>query len=169
MAILMPPFAFEYNRIHHGLYVGSRPQPETLLQEHDFEVAVFVAFENQPAPDAYPGVEVLCSPLQEAGWSDEDEASADATAKTIAEHVRNRRNVLVSCMYGRNRSALVAALALHHLYGWSGLACMEWVRRMRKNTLNNHRMNDYLLSRPGTAAQGGVDARKPAPVGLEGE
>ncbi len=167
MAILLPPFSFESTRIHHGLHVGSRPQPETSLQDHDFDVAVFVAFENQPVLDAYPGVEVRCSPLQETGWSEEDEASADTTARAIAEHVRNNKTVLVTCMYGRNRSALVAALALHHLFGWSGLACMEWVRRMRKNTLNNHRMNDYLLSHDGTAAQGGADARRPATAAPE--
>ncbi len=142
MSVIASPFTFDASRVHHRLYLGSRPQPDTNLSHYD--VVVFCAYEHQPpTPLGKIGIHV---PLHEDSFPDEDAKAAHDAARLVAEHVTAGRHVLVTCLYGRNRSALVAALALHELFGWEGLACMEWVRRMRKQTLHNHRMNDFLLS-----------------------
>ncbi len=147
MPILLPPFCFEHNRVHPGLHIGSRPQPNTDLGEEGFDVVVFCAQEHQPSADAYPPLTVLNVPLWEDCFTDEDAQRADEAGLAVARLVKDGKRVIVTCMYGRNRSGLVTGLALHHLLGWWGTACLDRVRRMRANSLHNHRMNTYLLSK----------------------
>ena len=143
------PFQFGASRVHHGLYQGSRPEPlDEIVSVEDYEVVVFCAYEHRDIEPAKKlGIEALSCPLIEDSFPPHDAEMANETAKLVAARVAEGKKVLVSCMFGRNRSGLGTALALHHLFGWPGTFCLDWVRRMRKGSLMNHRMNEYLLSK----------------------
>ena len=103
---------------------GSAPPPGTRVP---FDVIVLAAQEYQDAE--LPGYEVLRVPLDDSGPppSLADRARIRATARQIADRVRAGRRVLVTCWQGRNRSGVLAGLALVEL----GLPRERAIRRIR--------------------------------------
>jgi protein-tyrosine phosphatase len=98
-----------------------------------FDVIVLSAMEYQPN---LPGYEVMHVPLDDGPPpSMETRQRIRAAARQIAEHVRAGRRVLVTCWQGRNRSGVLAGLALVEL----GLPRQRAVRRIRdyRNGLTN--------------------------------
>jgi protein-tyrosine phosphatase len=112
-----------------GLFVGSKPSPG---RHDDFDVVVLAAMEYQPPGHLFPGVEVIHVPLDDApGRRMREDEIVDATnvASRVARRLRAGRKVLVTCQMGWNRSALIAALAMHDVYG---IGADEIVARMRR-------------------------------------
>jgi protein-tyrosine phosphatase len=111
---------------------GSVPPPRVRLP---FDVVVLSAVEHQDVD--LPGYDVVRVPLDDSGPppSPADRALIRATAKQIAAHVRAGRRVLVTCHQGRNRSGVLAGLALVEL----GLPRDRAVGRIRRyrNGLTN--------------------------------
>lgn len=107
---------------------------------------VLCAAEWQPPERAFPGVGVLRCKLDDSGVpaTEKEVCDARAAGKIVAYLVGEGRRVVVTCAQGRNRSGLVAALAVHHLHGLDGLACREWVRRRRGDVLLNPYFNAVL-------------------------
>jgi hypothetical protein len=101
------------SKVARNLYVGSAPQPGT----KGFDVIVLCADEYQPSAGHYLSSRELAVPVQ--------------AARRVARHLQAGRTVLVTCRMGRNRSAFVAALALHLASGRSGRRCVEQVRKHR--------------------------------------
>lgn len=66
------------------------------------------------------------------------------------EMMRTSRVVVVHCLAGRNRSALVAGLALQWQYNWTGEETLGWLRRCRPNSIHNPHFEAFLrgLGRP---------------------
>lgn len=151
MTVLASPYDFDAWQIHEGLWQGSRPQPDSDISAYD--VVVYCAAEHQPVGqlprDGRP-VFAMFVPLREDCFLADDAEWADVHARITADVLRQGSRVLVTCMYGRNRSGLVVTLTLHHLLGWSGLRCLEHVRSKKKDALMCRPMNDYLLSKDGT-------------------
>lgn len=122
-----------------GLFVGSKPAPG----RHDgIDVIVLAAMEYQPPAELFPGVEVLYAPLDDApGRSMREDEIADATraGMRVARRLRAGRRVLVTCAMGLNRSALIAAIAMHETYG---MGADEIIARLR------HARGMWSLSNP---------------------
>ena len=60
------------------------------------------------------------------------------------------RLTVVHCLAGRNRSALVAGLALQYQNNWTGQETLDWMRRCRPNSIHNEHFEVFLrgLGRP---------------------
>lgn len=118
------------SRIVEGLYVGSAPPPGDYRAR--FEVIVFASDEYQPDEGMFPGVRVRKCPFDDTRRpTEQDLATAWAAAEAVARDMRRGRRVLVTCLMGRNRSALVAALALHLVTGERGVEIVRIVRERR--------------------------------------
>lgn len=91
-----------------------------------FDVIVLSAMEYQPAMP--PGYVVLRVPLDDGPPPDHvTRMRIRRAAREIADHVSLGRRVLVTCWQGRNRSGVLAGLALTML----GMSPHEAVRRIR--------------------------------------
>jgi len=136
----------DVNKIWEGLFQGAMPPVGYALKRHGFDVLVLAAACHQDA-EAYKDIVVICAP----GEDDEDPQRLESTLTTwqeaaldVAQHVREGRKVLVTCMAGLNRSGFITALALHHLTGWSGEVCVEHIRKRRKMALCNKTFAKYI-------------------------
>lgn len=112
-----------------GLFVGSKPAPG---HHPDVDVIVLAAQEYQPAADLFPGVEVLYAPLDDdptRPMREDEIALATKTGSRVARRMRAGRRVLSTCAMGLNRSALIAAIAMHDVFGMSA---DEIIRRLRR-------------------------------------
>jgi protein-tyrosine phosphatase len=90
--------------IAKGLYIGSVPR-----SCGSFDAVVLAAKEYQKLGLLCP---VILAPLDDSVPSREEIKIALAAAHKVNSLRRNGKRVLVTCAQGRNRSALVAALAL---------------------------------------------------------
>jgi len=114
-----------------GLFVGSKP---TLGRHACVDTIVLAAMEYQPPADLFPGAEVIHAPLDDAPsrlMSDDEIAIATKAAERVARRLRAGRRVLCTCQMGLNRSALIAALAMHDVYGMSADEIVTRLRRAR--------------------------------------
>jgi len=120
----------------------------TLVAFSDLDRAVVLA------PDVgvlivSPPAKVL--PLDDSGDVQRDMAhlaEASAAADRVAAHLAAGRRVGVFCRAGRNRSGLVAALAIRRLTGWTGAQAMQRVKQLRPFALTNEHFARYLASLP---------------------
>ena len=120
----------EVSEVAPGLYVGSKPAHG----RHPYDVIVLAAEEYQPHAARFPGAHVIHVPLDDAPWRQmrpDEIADAVRTGAAVAQHLRAVRRVLVSCAMGLNRSALVAALAMHDVHGMGADEIVARIRRAR--------------------------------------
>lgn len=114
-----------------GLFVGSKPSPG----RHDgIDVIVLAAMEYQPPAEQFPGTEVIHVPLDDAPnrpLREDEIVAATRTASRVARRLRAGCRVLVTCALGRNRSGLIAALALHEVHGMRADEIIARLRRAR--------------------------------------
>lgn len=135
-----------------GLYVGSAPPPGTYSDR--FDVIVLTAEEYQPMRSMFPDVRVRRFPFDDAQRPAlHDLAMAWTAAQSVAGDLIRQRRVLVTCAMGRNRSALVAALAVHLVTGDSGADALRLVREKRVDdvgvrALSNQSFQRFLRSIP---------------------
>lgn len=111
-----------------GLFVGSKPPPG---RHEGIDVIVLGAMEYQPSAELFPGAEVIHVPLDDdpSRLMREDEiAAAMKVGSRVARRLRAGRRVLVTCAMGLNRSALIAAIAMHEVYG---MKADEIIKRLR--------------------------------------
>lgn len=105
-----------------------------------FDVIVFSAMEYQPD---FPGYIVMHVPLDDGPPpSGATRRRIRSAAREIAEHIRAGRRVLCTCWQGRNRSGVLAGLALVEL----GLPAHRAVRRIRnyRNGLTNRYFREMV-------------------------
>ena len=135
-----------------GLWVGAAPPPGDYSR--DWDVIVFTAEEYQPKAALFPKVRVLHYPYDDSNPpSQRDMDTAWTAAEEVAGHLRERRRVLVTCRMGRNRSALVAALALYIVSPANGADVCALVREKRvdqtgTNALANRSFRELLRALP---------------------
>jgi len=114
-----------------NLYVGSRPPPGSYPQ---YDAIVLAASEYQPPAHLFPGTEVIHAPYEDAPgriMHVDEIVTATRTAARVASLLRSGRRVLVTCYMGLNRSALIAALAMHDVYGMNADEIIKRLRRAR--------------------------------------
>lgn len=114
-----------------GLWQGSAPAHGQDVKDAGFDVLVLCASGHQPSAEEFPGVRVVRAPFDDHALNLSESETAWFAARQVASALKKRRKVLVTCVAGINRSALVAALAIHERLGYSGKACMELVRGKR--------------------------------------
>jgi len=130
----------DYNAIiDKSLYQGSAPfgEPDALSRDHGFDVVVLCATENTDRGQ-YTDIEVIEAIGEDVNDWPVNETSVERwndAARTVAQRVKEGKRVLVTCMAGLNRSGFVTALALHHIYGWSGDECIKHVQSRRDDAL----------------------------------
>jgi protein-tyrosine phosphatase len=111
---------------------GSAPPPGMPLP---FDVVVLAAQEYQPE---LPGFHVLRVPLDDGPPPDKlTRARIRHAAREIADRVRLGQRVLVTCWQGRNRSGVLAGLALREL-GLPGQRAAGRIQRLRNGLTNPH-------------------------------
>ncbi len=111
-----------------GLSVGGRPP---IGRHPGIDVIVLAALEYQPPAELFPGAEVIHAPLDDdpsRPMREEEIADATRAGSRVARRLRAGRHVLCTCQMGLNRSSLVAALAMHEIYG---MGADEIVSRLR--------------------------------------
>lgn len=114
-----------------GLFVGSKPSPG---RQAGVDTIVLAAMEYQPPAHLFPGSEVIHAPLDDAPgrrMREDEIALATKAAEHVARRLRAGRRVLSTCQLGLNRSSLVAALALHDVYGMNADAIIKRLRGAR--------------------------------------
>lgn len=72
-----------------------------------------------------------------------------ATARWVTQLLGDGQRVLVHCLAGRNRSCLVAALALRERYGVNGATAAYRVQEARPSALSNPVHLAWLRALPG--------------------
>jgi protein-tyrosine phosphatase len=106
-----------------------------------FDVIVLAAMEYQPD---LPGHEVWHVPLDDGPPpSQAERAWIRAAARGVAQRVRAGQRVLVTCWQGRNRSGVIAGLALTDL-GVPGPQAAQLIRRTR-NGLTNPYFHEMVI------------------------
>ncbi|QNN54348.1 protein-tyrosine phosphatase family protein [Nocardioides mesophilus] len=107
-------------------------------------------------PDAYPpaeqidGLAYLKCPLVD-GETVPDPALTTGLARLVADLVRDGRQALVHCTFGRNRSGLVTALVVRELLGLTGAEALRYVQDRRDRAANNEQFAQWLRSLPAPA------------------
>ena len=120
----------DYHYLLPNLAQGSAPPPFISIP---FDVVVLSAMEYQPP---MPGYTVMNVPLDDGPPPDKPtRMRIRRAAREIADHVRWGRRVLVTCWQGRNRSGVLAGLAMVDL-GVPPLHAVHRIRRLRNGLTN---------------------------------
>lgn len=104
------------------------------------------AEENQHE-ELYPGVQVILAPGEDDSRPERMKRylpAWKAAAEQVAQHVKDGKSVLVTCMAGLNRSGMVTAMALYLLTGWSGSYVVNHVQACREMALCNDTFAGWL-------------------------
>lgn len=111
---------------------GSAPPENASLP---FDVIVLAATEYQHP--SLPGYEVILAPLTDHGPppTSTERAIIYETAQLVARRIRSGKSVLVTCWQGRNRSGVIAGLALVELGMPPGMVVQQ-IRRLRDGLKN---------------------------------
>jgi protein-tyrosine phosphatase len=111
---------------------GSAPPP---VPGMPFDVIVLSAMEYQPN---LPGYRVLHVPLDDGPPPDKPtRMRIRRAAREIADRVRQGQRVLVTCWQGRNRSGVLAGLAMVDL-GVPPDQAVRRIQRLRDGLTNDH-------------------------------
>lgn len=126
-----------YSHISGGsLWQGDRVDVYGLIDQPDPKIDVICLMAREIQPDGFPdNFEIV-----RQGINDRDDLSsaeyksilgkADKVSDTLADHIRDGRQVLSSCAAGLNRSGLVSAMTLMKL---ANMQPAEAVYTVRKN------------------------------------
>jgi len=119
----------DLDRVAHNLFVGKAP-PCGGLVGWPLDTVVLTAMEYQPPSSCFPGMEVLRANLDDSGAPilEREVREALTVGAKVSRRLRRGKAVLVTCAQGRNRSGMVAAIALI----MAGADANEAITRIRK-------------------------------------
>lgn len=124
------------------LWIGAKPPFDSPLAQVD--LLVLCAQEIQPDAIAFQGLVMRC-PLPDAELEVIQVIQALTTSVAVAQAVSQGQRALVTCAMGRNRSPLVAALALAQLTTMSGAQLIAHIRKHRgQKALGNRHFQAIL-------------------------
>lgn len=130
------------SNISTRLWIGAAPPVDRDLPKID--TLVLCAMEIQPPRLAFHG-RVLRCPLDDTELGHNELSMALIVSKEVSLDLMANKTVLVTCAQGRNRSALVAALALGRITRRSAAQIIEIIRsRRRRDCLSNPHFVTYL-------------------------
>lgn len=116
------------SNITRRLWIGGKPPFDRDLPGVD--VLVLCAQELQPDKLGFRGAVIRC-PIPDSVLSTHELRRALITGREVAKQLVSGKRVLVTCAAGRNRSALVAGLALGLTYRLSATQVIELIRAKR--------------------------------------
>jgi len=132
------------DQIYPRLWQGSAPGERV-----PFDVLVLCAEEWQPTSKTFPGTLVVHAPFDDTpDLSRPLLLTATKAARLVEQALRERKQVLVTCMAGRNRSGLVSALALCMLTGADGRRVVRQIQSRRANALTNASFREFVEQIP---------------------
>ena len=161
------------SEITTGLWVGSAPPVGRTLARVGFSTLALCAAEHQPSRDSFPGVSVVRASLIDDGSPLTPVQIEEALwlSGHLAAACRRGKGVLVTCMQGRNRSGLIAALTFSRMTGCDGKTAMRAVQTRRASpfgpALTNHQYNRALSMIPAAHHRGPITAQASMTAGLE--
>ena len=120
-------------QLYDRFFIGSAP-----ASDHGFDVVVLCAKEYQPPTENFRGKHVIRVPFDDSSQKPLTRYEAAAIGKVtdkIAALWREGKSILVTCVMGRNRSALVSTLALSKITGAPTSQVATHVRRTRRDAL----------------------------------
>ncbi len=131
------------SRIHDNLWMGNAPPVGDSVARH-FQGLVLSAKEYQPV-ECFFGLEVMGVPLNDDGtpMTPKEKTLAVKAAGRVIRWLNDGKSVLVTCWAGRNRSGIIAALALCR--GPAGLTPTAAVKMIRKARGDHAMRNEYFL------------------------
>jgi protein-tyrosine phosphatase len=116
--------------------------PAVAGRQFDLVISLF----TRGGHDADRGVEHLVHELPDSALNAEQISAAKGLARTAAQAVRDRRNTLVRCHSGYNRSGLVVAQTVIEL-GDDAATAIGLIRARRSPwALNNQAFEQYLAA-----------------------
>lgn len=137
---------YRADSVYKNLFIGPWPPFGDALAQAGIDTLVLCAKENCD-PSQYEGLEVICAAGDDDGRPHRMLKFVDEwtrAAATVADHVRQGKKVLVTCIAGHNRSGFVTAVALHYLTGMSGEQCVQHIQNRRPDSLNNDTFVKYI-------------------------
>jgi hypothetical protein len=130
--VTTPPWTVAaQNEVAPRLFVGSKPPAG---RHACVDAIVLAAIEYQPPVNLFPGVEVIYAPLDDdpsRPMREDEIAIATKAAGRVARRLHAGKRVLVTCAAGLNRSALIAAIAMHDVFGMGADEIVARIRRAR--------------------------------------
>jgi protein-tyrosine phosphatase len=141
----------DVTRLYPGLWMGSAPPTGTTLHSAGFDVLVLAATEYQPRSRELYGIEVIHVPLLDVDrpLGSETRRAICSAASMVAQRVRRGKRVLVTCAAGRNRSGVIAAVALAKLAQITPIDAARIIREVRVGidggpSMSNPSFNAFL-------------------------
>lgn len=132
---------YDANAIAPRLWIGAEPPFDRNIAKVD--VLVLCAQEIQPERMAFEGRVIRC-PIPDDYLSEDQQRLVVKSALDVARAVSGGDRALVTCAMGRNRSALVAGLALGQLTTMSGKQVIAHVQKHRARALYNLHFKSLL-------------------------
>lgn len=130
------------NAIIKNLWIGAAPPFDRNISNVD--ALVLCAREIQPATTAFQG-RLVRSPLPDDQLTQRELSVAIVAAAEVAQIVSAGKRALVTCVQGRNRSALVTGIALGRLTSLSADGIVDLIRKRRRmDCLTNKHFVEYL-------------------------
>lgn len=133
------------------LWIAGSPVDWDWVSGQGIEVVLDVA---DPGPEPGPALLARCGvthyrkePLVDGEELPDGDRLAELS-RLLVDAVRAGRPTLVCCSFGKNRSGLVATLALRELLSCSGAEALGYVRARRHRAVNNRRFAAYVESLP---------------------
>jgi protein-tyrosine phosphatase len=145
----------EMDKVAPRLYVGSKPIPGP---HEGIHVIVLAAKEHQPPAGLFPGSAVIHAPFDDdprRPLLPDEIATVFEAVHRVVMHLRAGRRVLCTCAMGLNRSALIAALAMHETFGLPADTILHDIRRARSELALSNRHFERLLRATLNAKRGG--------------
>lgn len=124
-----------WDEVYPGLYVGGHASQEAFPVVVGREFGLVVSLHQEPegvsvyGPDLYTTTHITYT-MADADLDPRRHTELDVLASHVEDEIRHGGKVLVRCMAGINRSALVAALAMVKM-GWLPDEAIERIRSVR--------------------------------------
>jgi hypothetical protein len=139
-----PPTELVPGRLWHG----GCPVDFAWVREAGVDVVLDLAdADAYPPAEEIEGLTYLKCPLED-GDDLPDPAVTQRLAELVAGLVREGRQALVHCTFGRNRSGLVVTLIVRELLGLTGREALAYVQERRDRAVNNEVFATWLSSLP---------------------
>jgi len=133
-------------RVYPGIAISGMPKVSDLAKVAEFDLIITLSKKKLPLliSDA---VDHRYAPIKD-GRLDKQGEQLGYAVSLVLERVKQGEDVLVHCLAGRNRSALVAALAYKELEGVTGQQAYDHIMRVRPWALHNWHFAEYLKGLP---------------------
>lgn len=124
--------------ISEHLWQGGTPPIGDIVHLAGIDLLVSCQQELVPMPEYFPGVAIHYCPLRDSyDPTDLEVLGAQQAAEVAAINVTNKRNVLIHCAAGLNRSGFVMALTLKQVLGLTGYQARLIIQSNRHGALFN--------------------------------